>query len=265
MANKLRIYNLALSRLGERRLTALDDNDENRRKLDNVYDDVLGQIITSGPEKGWKFTKVKNVGIDRESSSIASFTDYSSIVAEKVLVTTSEINSLITGNDVEIDSTSNYDADHSQIVTVSSSQFYITDTFVADDATGLVFWISDNYRYRYKIPDKSKRVTSVKVGGIEVTDWIEEDGYILTNMESVTVYMDYIKLVENTSLFPFYFVKILYLTLAVELSMNISKSVARTERLQDELDKAMSKAEGLDEQKLYVKEVSTSWIDAGRN
>ncbi len=264
MASKLGIYNLALSRIGQNRLTSLDENNENRRKLDNVWDDVLGQVITSGPELGWKFAKKRNIGVDRDSSSIAAFSDYSSIVTDKTLVTTSTPHNLVTGNDTEIDDTSSYDADYTQIVTVSPSRFYITVDFVTDDATGTVYWISDNYRYRYKMPEGAERVDSVRVGGIEVTDWIEEDGYILTNMESITVYMDYIKLVKNVGLYPYYFVKVLYLSLAVELSDNITKSVAQTERLEERLDTAMSKAIGLDEQKKYVEEVSTSWVDAGR-
>lgn len=264
MATKLGIYNLALSRLGQNRLAKLNAEVDNRRKLDNVYDEVLGQLLTSGPEDGWKFTKKRNIGIDREVATVASYADYSSIVTETVLVTTKTPHNLVTGNDAEIDGSSNYDADYTQVVVVSASQFYMTDTFVVDDAAGSVHWISNNYRYRYKIPAESSRVVRVKVGGIEIPDWTEEDGYILTNMEDITVYMDYIELVTNPALFPFYFTKVLYLSLAVELSDNINKSVAKTERLEDRLGKAMDKAMGKDEQKKYVREVSTSWVDAGR-
>jgi hypothetical protein len=264
MATKLGIYNLALSRLGQNRLANLNDNVENRRKLDNIYDEILGQLLTSGPEKGWKFTKIMNVGVDREYATITAFTDYASIVTGTVLVTTKTAHNLVSGNDAEIGDTTNYDDTYTQITAVSPSQFYMTDTFVADDATGKVYWISDNYAYRYKIPADSERVVDVKVGGVELNDWIEEDGYIMTNQESDTVYMNYIKLVTNPALYPYYFVKVLYLTLAMELSFNIKKSSANTERLQNELDKAMSWAEGRDEQKQYVHEVSTSWVDAGR-
>ncbi len=265
MASKLGIYNLTLSRLGQRRLVKLTDDNENRRKLDNIYDQTLGDLQSSGPEKGWRFTKKPNVAVDRESTSIAAFANYTSIVSGEVLVTTEGAHNLVDGNDVEINTTTSYDGDHDGITFISPSQFTITDTFVADDATGTVYWISDNYRYRYTNPVESQRVVSVKVGGIEVTDWFEEDGYILTNMESITVYMDYIKLITDTSLFPAYFTKVLVLSLAVELSDNITKSVAKTERLEERLDVAMSKAIGLDEQKQYVEEVSTSWVDAGRN
>lgn len=264
MATKLGIYNLALSRIGQNRLAKINADVENRRKLDNIYDETLGQLLTSGPEKGWKFARKTGIGVSRDSSSIAAFSDYSSIVNDSTLVTTTTNHTLTTGNDAEIADTSNFNGDYLRVVVVSQSQFYLTSTtFSINDATGTVFWISNNFRYRYKIPEESLRVTNVKVGGIEVTDWIEEEGFILTNMESITIYMDYIKLVTNTGLFPFYFTKVLYLSLAVELSDNITKSVAKTERLEEKLEKAMSKAEGLDEQKQYVREVSTSWVDAG--
>lgn len=264
MATKLGIYNLALSQLGEDRLVKLNDDNENRRKLDNIYPEKLRELQEQGPELGWKFTKKKNIGIDREFATITAFTDYETTVTGTVLVTTKTSHNLITGNDIEIRDTSNYDAIYTQVVAISTSQFYMTDTFVTDDPTGKVYWVSNNYQYRYKIPDSAIRVVSVKVGGIELTDWIEEDGYILTNMESVTVYMDYLDLVTNTGLFPGYFTKVLYLSLALELSYNIKKNVANSERLEARLEKAISKAEGKDEQKKYVREVSTSWIDAGR-
>jgi hypothetical protein len=264
MATKLGIYNLTLSAIGERRLAALNADNENRRKLDNIYNDVLVQCIEDGPEKGWKFTTATNIGVDRESTDIVSFADYASTVTGTVKVTTKSLHNLISGNDVAIDSTTSYDGDHTQVVVLSPTQFYITDTFVADDATGDLYWISDNYRYRYKIPDEAERVKSVKVGGSELTDWFEEDGYILTNSEDETVYMDYIKKVKNTGLFPFYFTKYLYLSLAVELSYAITKSKTKTERLEGKLEKARLKAIGLDEQKKHVEEVSTSWVDAGR-
>jgi hypothetical protein len=264
MATKLGIYNLALSKIGQERIATLNEDSENRRKLDNVYDEILGQLLTSGPELGWKFTKKMNIGVDREFAAITAFANYASIVTGTVLVTTRTSHNLITGNDIEIGDTTSYDGGYEQITKVSPSQFYMTDTFVADDATGKVYWVSDNYSYRYKIPTDSVRVVNVKAGGIEITDWIEEDGYILTNMEADTVYMNYIKLVTNPALYPYYFVKVLYLSLAVELSDNINKSVAKTERLEDKLDEAMAKAIGKDEQKQYVREVSTSWVDAGR-
>lgn len=265
MATKLGIYNLTLSRLGQNRLAGLNDNVENRRKIDNVYDDILDQALENCPEDGWKFTRKRGIGIDRDSSSIASFSDYTSIVSGSTLVTTSTPHSLISGNDTQLDDTSNYDATYTQVTVVSSSQFYLASTaFVADDATGTVYWISDNYQYRYKIPEEAQRVTHVKVGGIELNDWTEEDGFILTNQEAVTVYMDYIKLVTNPGLFPGYFTKVLYLSIAVELSDNVTKSVAKTERLEEKLERAIDKAKGLDERRKYVREVSTSWVDAGR-
>ncbi len=265
MATKLGIYNLALSRLGQNRLTALNDNVENRRVLDNVYNDVLGELLSSGPEYGWKFTKKMNIGVNREYAAIAAFTDYASIVTGTVLVTTNTAHSLVSGNDIEIGDTTNYNATYSQVTVLSSSQFYMTDAFVADDATGKVYWVSTNYQYRYKIPEGSVRVVNVKVGGVELTDWIEEDGYILTNLEADTVYMNYLDGSVHPARFPFYFTKVLYLSLAIELSYNIKKNSAQTERLEAKLDKAMAKAIGKDEQKQYVEEVSTSWVDAGRN
>ena len=260
-ATKLAIYNLTLTKLGEDRLAAVDEDNENRRKLDAVYDDVLGQVTVAGPEKGWKFAKVKSVAVDVESSTISSFADYSGTVADTVLVTTSAVHNLITGNNVAIEDTDNYN-DEYEVTVVSTTTFYITATWSATE-TGTAYWVSDLEQWRFAVPSVSKRVTDARVNGLPLTDWTEENGYILTALESEAITIDYIKSVTTTTLFPAHFTKVLMLSLAVELSYSLIQSSTHSERLLVELDIAMSKAIALDEQKKYVEEVSTEWVDAG--
>jgi len=91
----LEIYNLVLIGLGENRLAAIDDDSEPRRKLDAVYDNVLAQITVGGPEKGWKFAKIKNVNVNIDSSTVTALADYYGTVADTVLVTTFAVHNLI--------------------------------------------------------------------------------------------------------------------------------------------------------------------------
>ena len=263
MATKLQTYNSALTRLAEDRLVALTDDNENRRKLDAVWDNTYGTLLEDGPEDGWKFARRSNIAVDRESTSITAFADYSTIVTGEVKVTTKTSHGLVSGNDIVIDSTTGYNGDHDDITFISTSEFTITATYAANDATGTVYWRSDNYRYRYKLPDECKFIKKVRVGGVEITDWFEEEGYILTNNEDETIYIDYIRDVDITEC-PAYFAKVVYLSLATELSYPIIKSSTHTERLQAELDRTMSWAIARDERKKYVKEQDHSWVEAGR-
>jgi hypothetical protein len=258
----LEIYNLALTRLGEDRLAAITDDNENRHKLDAIYDSVLEQVTVAGPEKGWKFAKVKSVNVNVESSTISSIADYSGTVSGTILVTTSSVHNLVSGNYVSIEDTTNYDDEYEATV-VSTTTFYVTATFGVTE-TGTAYWVSDQNQWRFPIPSASKRVVEARVSGIELTDWTEEDGYILTALESVSIDIDYVKSVTTTTLFPSHFTKVLYLSLALELTYSIIQSSAHTERIFNELDIAMSKAIGLDEQKKHVEESSAAWVDAGR-
>lgn len=260
--NILEIYNMALVKLGEDRLAAVDADSEPRRKLDAIYDNVLEQITVAGPEKGWKFAKVKSVAVDVESSTISSFADYSGTVSGTVLVTTSSDHNLLSGNNVAIEDTDDYN-DEYEVTVVSDTTFYVTATWSATE-TGTAYWVSDQDQWRFAVPSASKRVASVRVSGVELDDWTEEDGYILTALESEAVTVDYIKSVTDTTLFPAHFTKVLVLSLAVELSYSLIQSAAHTERLLKELDIAMPKAIALDEQKKYVEEESAEWVDAGR-
>lgn len=54
MATKLKLYNEALLKLGERKLSTLGDNTEPRRVLDEVYNDVVDYCLEQG---FWKFAK----------------------------------------------------------------------------------------------------------------------------------------------------------------------------------------------------------------
>jgi len=110
----------------------------------------------------------------------------------------------------------------------------------------------------------AKKVIVAKVSGIELPDWEEQNGYILTALEGTSIDLDYIKSVTTTTLFPEYFTRILYLSLAVEIAPGLGVSVAQIERIQEELYRANLEAIALDEHKKYVKESSTEWVDAGR-
>lgn len=69
-----------------------------------------------------------------ETGSITAFADYSGTVAGTVLVT-STAHGLTTGHDVVISGTTNYNGTFT-ITTVDANSYYITDTWVSDDATG---------------------------------------------------------------------------------------------------------------------------------
>jgi hypothetical protein len=261
---KLNLYNRTLTRLGDRRIASLTADDEKRRRLDAAWPNVMETLQQEGPEEGWKFLKKRNIGIDREAINITKFTDYNSIVEDMTLVRTGKPHNLITGNDVEIDDTSNYDGEYNQIVVVSQNEFYIETDYVADDATGYIYWTSYNYQYRYKVPDESDRVLRAHAGGVDLPDWTEEGGYVLTNKEDVTIYIDYLQYLTDPSQWPSYFNNVVVLGLAMELSYARTQSSALQERLKKDYDDALLNATGRDERRIYIEESSTAWIDAGR-
>jgi len=149
------------------------------------------------------------------------------------------------------------------ITYVSASQYKIDKAFVADDAIGISTWTSGRFQYRFTMPD-SLRIASIQVAGIEINDWVREGKYILTNMSCDNVDVAYVMDVTDESLFPPHFVKVLWLTLAVELTYDIIQSSAHSERLINELEQlALPRAIAMDEQEKYEQEESNSWVEAG--
>ena len=149
------------------------------------------------------------------------------------------------------------------ITYVDDENYKIETAFVADDATGTSNWTSEQYIYRFAIPT-SLRIASVQIGGVDITDWVREGAYILTNQESTQLDMAYVYSVTDTSLFPSHFVDALWLSLAVELTYDIIQSSAHSERLITELiDIVLPKAIAMDEQERYIEEEDQSWVEAG--
>ena len=121
------------------------------------------------------------------------------------------------------------------------------------------------YEYRYAIPSDCLRIARIHIDGEDITDWVRQGQYILTNQSSDEVNIDYVSRITNTGLFPPHFIIVLYMMLAYHLSFNIVQEKRHANALFDELHlKSIPKAIALDGQEQYVQEESSSWVDAGR-
>jgi len=124
--------------------------------------------------------------------------------------------------------------------------------------------INTKYGYRYKLPSDHLRTVDISVGGISLTDWIRKGQYILTNQESATIVLDYVKRNTITGEYPPYFITALYTKIAIQLGFKrVQKKAFANDLLREYTLVVMPKAIALDEQEVYVQEFSNSWADAG--
>jgi hypothetical protein len=252
------ICNLALQKMGQLPITSIDSaTDILSIKCHNIFDQCRDELLISGPRQGWKFAKMTYHDIDVNSYSITAFA-----LATATTTTVTATHGLVAGDMVTIDGTTNYDGEYKVESVSTTVSFVITKTFVATE-TGTAYWTSDDYEYRYAIPT-CKKVISVRSGGIDLTDWVRQGDWILTNQESSEVDMTIIKAITDVTLFPDWFVRVLSLKLAIELTYNLTQDLKSIQLLGQELDLAMDKAVAMDESEKYVKEYSTDWVDAGR-
>lgn len=265
MATKTNIANWAMLKVGEAIFTDVDtDGTATADKFNAIYTISLEDVLDNGPEKGWRFANRTFNCIARDSSSITVFADYTGTVSGTVLVTDTS-HPYVSGDMITISdgSVGSYDGDE-VITVVDSNSYYFTATFVSTE-TATANWTSQQFIYRYQRPT-SIRVTSVQVGGIELTDWIRESNYILTNLEDTEVDMKYIATVANLSESNFtpHFVNALRLKLAAELAYDIVQNSALGDRLLRELEEiVLPRAIGMDNREIYAQESSSSWTEAG--
>lgn len=253
------VVNLSLIRMGQNPILSIDSTtDILSVKCRTIFDQKRDERLIDGPEDGWRFARMTYHGIDVNSYAITAFA-----LATATTTTVTATHGLVAGDMVKIDGTTNYDGTYDVVSVSTTVSFVITKTFVATE-TGTAYWTSEKYAYRYAVPT-CKAVNKVMLGGIEVPDWNREGDWVLTNLEDSEVDMVIIKVITDVTLFPDYFVKVLVLDLAIELVYNLTQDLKAIQLLAQERDYVLDKAIAKDEKEKYVKEYSTSWVDAGRN
>ena len=249
-------------KVGESIFTNVDtDGTATADKVNAIWDLSLEDILDGGPEKGWRFANRTYHGIDRDEIAITALAQASSTTT-----TVTGTHTLIAGDNVTLGTDLNLAGTYNVNSISTTVSFVITATFTATD-TGTAYWTSEEFAYRFARPT-STRVTSVKVGGVELRDWIRKGSWILTNQEDTEVDMDYIyghaAATLDVANFPAHFVNALRMKLASDLAYDLVQNSALGDRiLQEYLEITLPRAIGMDNREIYVQEKSSSWADAG--
>ena len=260
-ADSTAICNLALSRMGQDLIDDIAGTDTLSEKCNLLYTQALDELLVMGPLHGWKFARRRYHAIADDAVTITAFAAAAAPNAATQTVITAT-HTYVVGDQVEIDGTTNYDGTYTIVAISTTVSFTITKAYVAETAAGTARWTSESYNYRYAMPT-SLRIDHVKVGGLELTDWVREGVYLLTNEEDTEIDVTYIQSITTTTLFPPHFTRVLVLMLAIKLHYNLTQDLNAIQLLNVDYDLAMSKAIAMDEREKYVKEFSSSWVDAG--
>lgn len=259
MSTKTQIANMMFIELGEEVVADVDTDGGNPSDVFNAaYDLVIEETLDMGPEDGWLFAKTRT-SVDVNSTAITAF----ALATATTVTVTSTAHGLITGEMVNISDTTSYN-DNFVVTRVDANSYTIIATFVADDATGTSRWISQQFAFRYPIPT-SQPIESVQVGGIEIPDWVQENQYILTNMEDEAVDMGYVRNRADLTVtdFPQYFAKLLWLNIAAQSAYSLAQSNTVKETITAKLEAYLPRAIAKDQGKQFVQEEDTSWVDVG--
>ena len=230
-------------------------------KFNAIWDLSLEDILDNGPEKGWQFANKTFHGIDRDEIAVTALAQ-----ATSTTTTVTGTHALIAGDNVTLGTDLNLAGTYVVNSISTTVSWVITATFTATD-TGTAYWTSEEFAYRFARPTCT-RVTSVKVGGIELKDWIRKGSWILTNQEDTEVDMDYIighaAATLDVANFPAHFVNALRMKIASDLAYDLVQNSALGDRLLAEyLEVWLPKAIGMDNREKYVQESSNSWVAAG--
>lgn len=95
----------------------------------------------------WTVTSDKD---DATAKTITAFADYTGTVAGTVKVTTSVAHTYLTNDVIVITGTTSYNGTF-DLTRIDADEFYITDTWVADDATGTTTLTNSNFRIKAEL------------------------------------------------------------------------------------------------------------------
>ena len=259
---KTTIANWSMIRVGEAIFTDVDsDGTATADKFNAIWDLSLEDLLDSGPEKGWEFANRTFHSIDRDEIAVTALAQASSTTT-----TVTGTHALIAGDNVTLGTDLNLAGTYVVNSISTTVSFVITATFTATD-TGTAYWTSEEFAYRFARPT-STRVTSVRVGGVELRDWERKGSWILTNQESDEIDMDYILAHGDVTIanFPAHFVAALRLKLASDLAYDLVQNSALGDRFLQEYETiVLPRAIGMDNREMYVQEKSSSWVDAGHS
>ena len=258
--SKTSIANWSMLKVGEAIFTDVDtDGTATADKVNAIWDLSLEDILDGGPEKGWRFANRTFHCVARDEITVTELAQASSTTT-----TVTGTHTLIAGDKVTLGTDLNIAGNYVVNSVSTTVSFVVTATFTATD-TGTAYWTSEEFAYRFARPT-STRVTSVKVGGVELTDWKRRGSWILTNQEDTEVDMDYILAHGSVTIanFPAHFVNALRLKLAADLAYDLVQNSALGDRLLQEYETiVLPRAIGLDNREIYVQEASNSWSAAG--
>ncbi len=258
--SKTSIANWAMLKVGEEIFDDVDeDGTATADKVNAIWDLSLEAALDGGPEKGWEFAVRTFHSIDRDEITVTALAQASSTTT-----TVTGTHALIAGDNVTLGTDLNLAGTYNVNSISTTVSWVITATFTATD-TGTAYWTSEEFAYRFARPTCT-RVTSVRVGAVELTDWKRRGSWILTNLEDTEVDMDYILAHGDVTIanFPAHFVEAFRLKLAADLAYDLTQNSALGDRLLQEYEIiVLPRAIGLDNREKYVKESSNSWIAAG--
>jgi len=229
-----------------------------------------------------------NLSSSTITPTISEFSDYSGTVAGTVKVKTTASHNLKTGMYVVISGTTSYNGTY-YVTYIDADEFYITATWVADDATGDLAYDSRNilfkcatantsgtftadlaaakwtidisrpsfgYKYQYDLPSDCLRFYIP-----DVEDFAVEGKLFLTDDTEVNI--QYIYKCTDTTIWDDLFVEVFILKLALALLPALAGTSTRSikEDLREEYRVAMSKARTVTKQETNSTGSST-WNNA---
>jgi hypothetical protein len=235
---KVRIYNLALTKLGiTQRLTTGNEDCEEANAFNAVWEQVVNEVLELAE---WKCARRRAVLL-RDTDLVEGATK-----TKPVVITATahlfENGDLVKFSDVGGMTQLNNNTYMVKGVATNSFQLWTEDGTTEIDGTGYGAWTSGGtiwrvpnwgYSYAFRLPDGCVKIIET---GVDIGGWLEEHNILLTNYSDEEVEILYICYLSDVR----YFSPLLADAVATRLGAVCSPALKATERKRQELDQEFS-------------------------
>ncbi len=216
------IANVALARLGAKRISAIDEDTENARLINSVYGTIRDEVLRAHP---WNFAIKRSIPalLYSEPSSWVTGTAY--VVGGYVINSTQRYRCLVAHTSAAL------------FATDLASSYWVVDN------TDRIFY---EYNYSHTIPSNSLRVLEVTDLNKPIEDFENEDGVLLSDYE--VIYIKYIYRITDETKYDAMFIAAFAVRLAQEIAYAVTGKRTAVEGLIKEYEEKLDRAKSINAQ-----------------
>ncbi len=244
-ADSTEIANLALGRIGHEKISDITDDNKAARQCNLAYTNERDVLLTAFP---WNFAK-KNVFLENKTYATAGTLAFADADPDTITDSSSSFittGGILAGMRITIDDSDSNDSTFT-IASVAEALITLisTDALTAETTSGITITLRRSQGYDYIFDKPSNYLTTFPIHSKSSNlnlgqNYLVEGDYIYANDDEIQ--LEYIAQITDVTKFPSHFINALFLKIAAQVCIPVTKNRALQQDILREYDEVMKRA-----------------------